>query len=72
MTKDILDKLQIKNFENLSENNYSNEVAIGMSRDLETLKINDDFSNEDVINNINSSNKNNSYIKLNNNLEENK
>lgn len=72
MTKDILDKLQIKNFENLSENNYSNEVAIGMSRDLETLKINDDFSNEDVINNINSSKKNNSYIKLNNNLEENK
>ena len=72
MTKDILDKLQIKNFENLSENNYSNEVAIGMSRDLETLKINDDFSNEDVINNINSAKKNNSYVKLNNHLEENK
>lgn len=64
--KNILDNLQIKNFENLSENTSSNEVAIGMSRDLETLKINDDFLNEDVINNINSPKKNNSYIKLKN------
>lgn len=72
MSKDILDKLQLKNFENLSENTYTSKAALGMNKDLDNLKINDDFSNEDTITNANSPKKNNSYIKLNNHLEENK
>lgn len=64
MSKDILDKLQLKNFENLSENTTTSKTVLGMNRDLDNLKINDDFSNEDIINNANSPKKNNSYIKL--------
>ena len=66
MSKDILEKLQLKNFENLSENTYTNKATLGMNKDLDNLKINDDFSNEDAITNANSPKKNNSYIKLGN------
>ena len=72
MSKDILEKLQLKNFENLSENTTTSKTVLGMNRDVDNLKINDDFSNEDAIINANSPKKNNSYIKLNNHLEGNK
>lgn len=69
MIKNILDELQLKNFENLSENTYTRKTVLGMNKDLDNLKINDDFSNEDAVINANSPKKNNSYIKLDNNLE---
>jgi hypothetical protein len=72
MIKKILDELQLKNFENLSENTNTTKIALGMNRDLDRLKINDDFSNENAIINENSPKKYNSYIKLDNNLENNK
>ena len=70
MIKKILDELQLKNFENLSENTNTAKTALGMNRDLDRLKINDDFSNESAIINESSSKKYNSYIKLDNNLKE--
>ncbi|WP_291679969.1 hypothetical protein [Clostridium sp.] len=42
MKKDILDKLELKNYENLSSNRMSDNI-LGISRDLDHLKINDDF-----------------------------
>ena len=58
MSKDILDKLELKNYENLSSNRINND-EINISRDLENFKIDDDFSN-DEFNII----ENNSYIDL--------
>lgn len=71
MSKNILDELQLKNFENLSENTTTTKTTLGMSRDLDTLKINDDFSNERAVLNENSPKKYNSYIRLKDHLEDN-
>ena len=70
MIKDILDELQLKNSENLSDNNFNRNTALGMNRDLDKLKINDDFSNEDVIFDEYSSKITNSYIELNDVVKE--
>ena len=63
MEKDILDKLELKNNENLSRNRMNDNV-LGMNRDLDYLKINDDFSNEEVIEDEFSIFENNSYVDL--------
>ena len=49
MKKDILDELELKNKENLSSNRFNNNSAMTMSREIETLKINDDAKNEEFI-----------------------
>ena len=64
MNKDILDKLELKNFENLSETDFKKNIVLDMNRDLENLKINDDATNEDILDNEYTSKMNNSYIKL--------
>ncbi|MBD7914938.1 hypothetical protein H9660_07235 [Clostridium sp. Sa3CUN1] len=64
MNKDILDKLAVKESENLSEKNFKQNTVLGMNRDLHKLKINDDFSNEDVINSEYTRKITNSYIEL--------
>lgn len=64
MIKDILDKLEIKKNQNLSESNFKQNTVLGMNRDLDKLKINDDFSNEDIINSEYTSKITNSYIEL--------
>ncbi len=65
MHKDILDRLELKNNENLSENEFRKNTVLGMNKDLDKLKINDDFSNEDALNNEYTSKVTNSYIELN-------
>lgn len=65
MSKDILDKLELKNYENLSANEFKQNTVLGMNRDLDKLKINDDFSNEEALNNEYTSKVTNSYIELN-------
>ena len=64
MSKDILDKLELKNFENLSETDFKKNIVLDMNRDLDNLKINDDSTNEDILDNEYTSKRNNSYIKL--------
>lgn len=64
MKKDILDKLELKNYENLSDNEYKQNTVLGMNRDLDKLKINDDYSNEEALNNEYISKATNSYIEL--------
>ena len=64
MSKDILDKLEIKNYENLLENEFKNNTVLEMNKDLDKLKITDDFSNEDALNNEYISKVTNSYIEL--------
>lgn len=51
MSKDILDKLELKNKENLSSHVFNNSVTLGMNTDIKDSKINDDVSNGDIINN---------------------
>ena len=53
LKKDILDELELKNKENLSSNRFNNNSAMTMSREMETLKINDDAKNEEFIKNAN-------------------
>lgn len=65
MKKDILDKLELKNFRNLSEEKFNDNTVLGMNKDLEKLRINDDVSNEDIISDEYSSVINNSYVELN-------
>ena len=65
MKKDILDELELKNFENLSEEKFNDNTVLGMNKDLEKLRINDDVSNEDIISDEYSSVINNSYVELN-------
>ncbi|MFU7515121.1 hypothetical protein [Clostridium sp. HCS.1] len=65
MIKDILDKLELKNYENLSDNESKENTVLGMNRDLDKLKINDDYSNEEALNNKYTSKETNSYIELN-------
>ena len=64
MIKDILDKLELKNNENLLDNEFKQNTVLGMNRDLDKLKINDDYSNEEALNNEYTSKANNSYIEL--------
>ena len=64
MNKDILDKLELKNFENLSETDFKKNIVLDMNRDLDNLKINDDVTNEDILDYEYTSKRNNSYIKL--------
>ena len=68
MKKDILDKLELKNYENLSSNRM-NDNSLGINRDLEHLKINDDFSNNELLEDEFSIIENNSYIDLSETLE---
>lgn len=63
MKKDILDKLELKNYENLSSNRINND-AINISRDLENFKIDDDFSNDEFVEDEFNIIENNSYIDL--------
>lgn len=53
MTEDILDKLALKNTENLSDHTFENINILN-----DNLKINDDLTNEDILNyeNINKEN----------------
>ena len=69
MSKDILDKLEIKNYENLSEIDFKKNTVLDMNRDLDNLKINDDVTNEDILDNEYTSKRNNSYIKLSDSIE---
>lgn len=68
MKKDILDKLELKNYENLSSNRM-NDNSLEINRDLEHLKINDDFSNNELLEDEFSIIENNSYIDLSNVVE---
>ena len=71
MKKDILDELELKNKENLFSNRFNNNSATTMSREMETLKINDDAKNEEFIKNDFGIVENNSYINLSETLEKN-
>ncbi|MCF0148981.1 MAG: hypothetical protein HUJ77_11365 [Clostridium sp.] len=61
MKKDILDKLELKNNENLSENKFGRNTVQDMNKDLDKLKINDDVTNEDIISYEYTSKNTNSY-----------
>ena len=63
MSKDILDKLELKNYENLSSNRINND-EINISRDLENFKKDDDFSNDEFVEDEFNIIENNSYIDL--------
>lgn len=45
MTKHIFDKIALKNTENLSSHNFTNDYTLGISNNIDGLKINDDASN---------------------------
>jgi hypothetical protein len=64
MIKDILNELILKNSENLSQHNFERNTVLGMNRDLDKLKINDDISNEDIIVDEHSSKITNAYVEL--------
>ena len=68
MKKDILDELELKNYENLSSNRM-NDNSLGINRELDHLKINDDFSNDEVLEDEFGIVENNSYIGLSETLE---
>ena len=63
MKKDILDELELKNYENLSSNRM-NDNSLGINRELDHLKINDDFSNDELLEDEFGIVENNSYIDL--------
>lgn len=65
MEKDILDELELKNSRNLLEGKFNDNTVLGMNKDIEKLRINDDVSNEDMISDEYSSAINNSYVELN-------
>lgn len=71
MEKDVLDKLEVKNYENLSSNRMNNNM-LGIVRDLDHLKINDDFSNDELVEDEFSIVESNSYVDLSNVVENNK
>ena len=68
MKKDILDELELKNYENLSSNRM-NDNSLGINRELDHLKINDDFSNDELLEDEFGIVKNNSHIDLSETLE---
>lgn len=53
MTKHIFDKIALKNTENLSSHNFTNDYTLGISNNIDGLKINDDASNEEVLSDLN-------------------
>ena len=71
MKKDILDKLELKNYENLSSNRMNDNI-LGINRDLDHLKINDDFSNDELVEDEFSIIESNSYVDLSDVVEDNK
>lgn len=71
MKKDILDKLELKNYENLSGNRMNDNI-LGINRDLDHLKINDDFSNDELVEDEFSIIESNSYVDLSDVVENNK
>lgn len=71
MKKDILDKLELENYENLSSNRMNDNI-LGISRDLDHLKINDDFSNDELVEDEFSIIESNSYVDLSDVVEDNK
>ena len=71
MKKDILDKLELKNYENLSSNRMNDNI-LGISKDLDHLKINDDFSNGELVEDEFSIIQSNSYVDLSDVVEDNK
>ena len=71
MKKDILYKLELKNYENLSSNRMNDNI-LGISRDLDHLKINDDFSNDELVEDEFSIIESNSYVDLSDVVEDNK
>ncbi|CAM2079482.1 MAG: hypothetical protein NSGCLCUN01_03702 [uncultured Clostridium sp.] len=70
MKKDILDKLELKNYENLSSNRMNDNI-LGISRDSDHLKINDDFSNDELVEDEFSIIESNSYVDLSDVVEDN-
>lgn len=68
MKKDILDELELKNYENLSSNRM-NDNSLGINRELDHLKINDDFSNDELLEDEFGIVENNSHIDLSETLE---
>ena len=68
MKKDILDELELKNYENLSINRM-NDNSLGINRELDHLKINDDFSNDELLEDEFGIVENNSHIDLSETLE---
>ena len=68
MKKDILDELELKNYENLSSNRM-NDNSLGINRELDHLKINDDFSNDELLEDEFGIVENNSHIGLSETLE---
>ena len=71
MKKDILEKLELKNYENLSSNRMNDNI-LGISKDLDHLKINDDFSNDELVEDEFSIIESNSYVDLSDVVEDNK
>ena len=53
ITKHIFDKIALKNTENLSSHNFTNDYTLGISNNIDGLKINDDASNEEVLSDLN-------------------
>lgn len=49
MSKHIFDKVALKNTENLSSHNFSNNYTLGIGNNNNGIKINDDASNEEII-----------------------
>ena len=70
MSKDILDKLELKNKENLSSNRFNDDPVRAMSRNLEYLKISDFTSNNDFVQDDFGVIEENSYIELENIVED--
>lgn len=64
MIKGILDELILKNSENLSQHNFQKNSSLRINKDVDKLKINDDTSNEDIIFDEYSSKVTNSYVEL--------
>lgn len=71
MKKDILDKLELKNYENLSSNRMNDNI-LGINRELDHLKINDDFSNDELVEDEFSIVEINSYVDLSDIVQNNK
>lgn len=47
--ENIIDKLELKNKENLTDKNFTENIAPKINRNFDDLKVNDDFSNEEQL-----------------------
>lgn len=47
--ENIIDKLALKNKENLTDKNFTENIVLGINRNFDNLKVNDDFSNEEQL-----------------------